>query len=507
MKKILLAFIVTFIFVALLQAQEIKGDTLSVEGKKILKVWGDHYERGYATGYFVGDKIKYLSEEYFISSFFMNSPGLYNSTMTFFQDNFDIEEKYIQEAQGIIDGMIEAGIDLFDNVLQRDMDADDILMTNALVDLAAFADLNGDLEFGCSSISSWNESTLLDPELNGSLVHTRNMDWTPHPALMENHLLVVQVPSETSEVNWISFTFPGFFGSLSGINEYGLCGFMNMGNNDFTTNTTDLHPVLLSVRNGIENYDFNGDYEINADDVADAVSENNHLSGSIIHSANDSYALVIETNNENGTEVRDDTENTAIPANHLVATNHFRKLYSPVYCYRYNNIADSLSANSNMTIKRSWDVLGAAAGVAHNLHTIEFIPSLNQIKWSTATIDSAAYLREPTVFNMDDLFELPTSVKEEYYLKPSIVKSFPNPFFNSVSLSFSLSDPVYVELSVYNVKGQIIRRLSNEDMGIGEHTLFWDGKDKSGDSVVSGIYFYKYITDEVQETGRLLLVK
>ncbi len=44
-------------------------------------------------------------------------------------------------------------------------------------------------------------------------------------------------------------------------------------------------------------------------------------------------------------------------------------------------------------------------------------------------------------------------------------------------------------------------------MGIGEHTLFWDGKDKSGDSVVSGIYFYKFITDEVQETGRLLLVK
>ena len=507
MKKLLVICIFIFLFTALNFAQEVKGDTLSVDGKKILKVWGTHYERGYATGYYVGDKIKYLSEVYFIGTFFMNSPALYNATLTFFLTNFDVEEKYIQEAQGIIDGMIEAGIDLYDDVLQRDMDADDLLMTNALVDLTALAELDSDLDFGCSSISSWSESTLLDPELNGSLVLTRNMDWTPHPALLENHLLVVQIPAETSEVKWISFTFPGFFGSLSGINEYGLCGFMNMGNNNTYTNTTDLHPVLLSVRNGIESYDFNGDYEINANDVAAAVSESNHLSGSIIHSANESYGLVIETNNENSTEVRDDSENTEIPQNHLAATNHFRKLYPPIYCYRYNNIADSLVQNSNMTIQRSWNLLGGAAGITSNMHAIEFIPSLNQVKWSTATQDSAAYLRTPTVFDLEELFSLPTDLDDEYFVTPSIVNTFPNPFFESVSLSFALSSPTFVDLSVYNVKGQIIRRLSNEDMGMGEHTLFWDGKDKSGNSVVSGIYFYKFISDDIQETGRLLLVK
>lgn len=507
MKKLLLVLTGVLLMYSSISAQTVNGDTLSVQGTKILKVWGNHYERGYATGYLMGDEIKVLADDYLLAVFFMNSPLLYNNIRSFFITNFDIEEKYIQEAQGIIDGMIYGGVDLYNNVLERDLDADDLLLTNSIVDLSVLADLDNGLEFGCSSLSSWGESTLSDPDLNGSLVITRLMDWTPHPALLANHLLVVHFPSEESEVNWLSFTFPGFIGSLSGINEYGLCGFMNMGNINTYTNTNDLHPVLFSVRNGVENYDFNGDYEIDAYDVAAAVSENVHLSGSIIHSANEQFGLVIETNNQNGTDIRDESDNTLIIQNNLAATNHFRKLYSPVYCYRYNNIADSLNQNSNLTVNRSWDLLTGAAGVYHNLHAIEFIPALNQIKWSTATPDSAAYLRKPAVFDLDELFSLPTSIKTEFFPSPSIVNTFPNPFSQTVSLSFNLSSNIYVELAIYNIKGQIIRRLANEYKTSGEHSLSWDCKDKAGNAVVSGIYFYKFITATHQETGRLLYVK
>ena len=50
MKKNITIFIFIFILTTLYYAQEVNGDTLTVEGKKILKVWGTHYERGYATG-------------------------------------------------------------------------------------------------------------------------------------------------------------------------------------------------------------------------------------------------------------------------------------------------------------------------------------------------------------------------------------------------------------------------------------------------------------------------
>ncbi|MCK4980790.1 MAG: hypothetical protein KAS62_10365, partial [Candidatus Delongbacteria bacterium] len=337
MKKIILStFFFLFIF-TIANAQIVNGDTLSVEGKKILKVWGSHYERGYATGYLFGDKIKDISEDYFISALFGGNSYFYESTRTYFINNFQIEEKYTSETQGIIDGMIEADIILFSDILGRDIDVNDILLSNAVVDIAAIVDF--DYDFGCSSLSSWGGNTILDQELEGDLVITRNMDWTPHPTLLENHLLVVHFPSEADEVNWLSFTFPGFIGGLSSINENGLCAFMNMGNHNEHPNTYMFHPILLSIRNGIEVYDYDGNYDIDPEDVQAAIEENYQLSGSIIHTANNESGLVIECNNQNGVVVRDDNDNTVIPTEHLVATNHFRELYPPIGCYRYDNIA------------------------------------------------------------------------------------------------------------------------------------------------------------------------
>ena len=507
MKKIVSLIFILMIFGSLCFAQVVNGDTLTVQGKKILKVWGTHYERGYATGYLLGDKIKLISEDYFIYYVYMNNSALYENRRNYFLENFEIEDKYIQEAQGIIDGMIEAEIDLYSTVLQRDMDSVDILMSNAIVDILALGELNDDLEFGCSSLSSWGESTILDPELAGDLVITRNMDWMPHPVLLDNHLLVVHFPSEVDEVNWACFTFPGLFGALSAINEDGLCAFMNMGNNNNYSNEEDLHPIFLSIRNGIEIYDYNGDYEINAEDIVDAVQEMLHLSGSIVHCANESYGLVIECNNTNGTEVRDDIENTVIPLYHLAATNHFRKLYPPASCYRYDNIADSLAENSNMNVHRSWNLLCGAAGVFNNLHTIEFAPTLNLIKWSTAEIGIPAYLQSPTEFNTEELFILNTSTHPELLSEISLVSTFPNPFFSIASLSFSLPEATSVELSIYNIKGQKLTTLVNERKGRGEYTVSWNGMDDAGNSVVSGVYFYRFETEYKSESGRLILIK
>ncbi len=507
MKRIVFLIFILMILSSFCFAQIVNGDTLTVQGEKILKIWGTHYERGYATGYLLGDKIKLISEDYFICYVYMNNAALYESRRNYFIDNFEIEDKYTQEAQGTIDGMIEAEIDLFSTVLQRDMDSVDVLMSNAIVDILALGELNDDLEFGCSSLSSWGESTILDPELVGNLVITRNMDWMPHPVLLDNHLLVVHFPSEVDEVNWACFTFPGLFGALSAINEDGLCAFMNMGNNNNYSNEEDLHPIFLSIRNGIEIYDYNGDYEINAEDIVAAVQDMLHLSGSIVHCANESYGLIVECNNVNGTEIRDDTENTVIPLYNLAATNHFRKLYPPASCYRYDNIADSLAENSNMNVERSWNLLGGAAGVLNNLHTIEFAPTLNLIKWSTAEIGIPAYLQTPTEFDTEELFMLNTSTHPELLSEISLVSTFPNPFFSIASLSFSLPEASYVELSIYNIRGQKLTTLVNERKGRGEYTVTWNGMDDAGNSVVSGVYFYRFETEYKSESGRLILVK
>jgi len=505
MKKIILFL---FLFLnTIIYAQNVNGDTLSVEGKKILKVWGTHYERGYAAGYLFGDKIKEISENYFIGIFFGGNAYIYENTRIYFLDNFQIEEKYISETEGMIDGMIEADVVLFSDILGRDIDAHDILLSNAIVDLSALGELNTDFEFGCSSLSSWGGNTMSDPELLGELVITRNMDWTPHPALLDNHLMVVHFPSETNEINWLSFTFPGFIGGLSSINENGLCAFMNMGNHNEHPNAFTYHPILLSIRNGIEIYDYDGNYEINPEDVQAAIEGNFQLSGSIIHTANHESGLVIECNNQNGIVVRDDEDNTVIPNEHLAATNHFRKLYPPAGCSRYNNIVDSLSANSDIDITRSWELLAGAAGVSSNIHTIQYVPSLNLIKWSTAEAGIPAYQIEPTIFDTEELFTYNTSANPLYFHDHSFLTVSPNPFNNSTNLSFSLPKTTEVKLCIYNIKGHKIRTLLNEVLIQGNHSISWDGTDENGKKISSGIYFYTLKTIHNVYTKKVILLK
>jgi hypothetical protein len=505
MKKI---FFIFFIFsFSILAAQTVNGDTLTVHGKKILKIWGTHSERGFAHGYLMGDKIKLLADLYIVNYVYSGSPVLYNSVHTFFLNSFNIEQKYQDEAQGIIDGMIAAEIDLYNPVLQRDFNRDDILMINSLVDLIAYSDLDLLRDFGCSSLSAWGENTASDPQLQGDLVITRQLDWTPHNTLHDNHLMIIHFPAENDEVNWLSFGFPGFFCALSGINEEGQGAFMNVGNNHSHPIQQNLHPILLSVRNGLESYDYNGDFQTDAWDVANAIQDKTHYSGSIINAVNHQYALIIETNNQSGTMIREDSSNTMIPLDALVATNHFQTLYLPIYCVRYQNISDSLAANNQISVDRSWNILKGASGVNSNLQMIEFAPNQNIIKWSTSKYGQPAYTNDPAEFEISELFTMPVSVDNQYVEYIHVVKIFPNPFFEFTSLSFSLSQSSYVELSIFNVRGQKIKTLLADSRSRGSYSVYWDGCDENGQMVPSGIYVYRFSTNYMSESGRLILVK
>jgi hypothetical protein len=160
-----------------------------------------------------------------------------------------------------------------------------------------------------------------------------------------------------------------------------------------------------------------------------------------------------------------------------------------------------------MNCGRSWNVLSGAAGVSTNLHAIQFAPTLNQVKWATSMLGAPAY-QEPWVqFEISELFTMPVSLDNEYIEIISVVKTFPNPFYESALLSFSLSQASSVSLSIYNIRGQKIKSLVEETRSRGTYTVLWDGHDQSDQPLPSGIYFYKFETDYMNETGRLVLVK
>jgi hypothetical protein len=88
-------------------------------------------------------------------------------------------------------------------------------------------------------------------------------------------------------------------------------------------------------------------------------------------------------------------------------------------------------------------------------------------------------------------------------------QNYPNPFNPSTEISFTLRQGGPVELSVYNLKGQLLRTLiAGETMsGNQQHSVVWDGKDQFGNEVTSGIYLYKLRTLEKVYSKKMLLVK
>jgi len=85
--------------------------------------------------------------------------------------------------------------------------------------------------------------------------------------------------------------------------------------------------------------------------------------------------------------------------------------------------------------------------------------------------------------------------------------NYPNPFNPSTTIDYSLPNRTHVSIKIYNVMGQLVRELINADQSAGDHLVTWDGKDKAGSTVPTGIYFYRVQTDSFAESRKMLLLK
>jgi hypothetical protein len=95
------------------------------------------------------------------------------------------------------------------------------------------------------------------------------------------------------------------------------------------------------------------------------------------------------------------------------------------------------------------------------------------------------------------------AVPENYKLG----QNYPNPFNTSTQINFSLPEPAHVKLEIFNVSGQIITTLKDDELEAGTYNVLWNGKDKDGNEVAGGIYFYRLKTEMFTETKKMLLLK
>ncbi|MCP4633094.1 MAG: DUF1565 domain-containing protein [candidate division Zixibacteria bacterium] len=79
---------------------------------------------------------------------------------------------------------------------------------------------------------------------------------------------------------------------------------------------------------------------------------------------------------------------------------------------------------------------------------------------------------------------------------------YPNPFNSSTSIPFNLATSSKVHLKIYNIRGQLVETLLDDELEAGQYNIKWDASMYS-----SGIYFYKFQTGEKLLTGKMNLIK
>ncbi|MBI5267818.1 MAG: T9SS type A sorting domain-containing protein [candidate division Zixibacteria bacterium] len=140
-------------------------------------------------------------------------------------------------------------------------------------------------------------------------------------------------------------------------------------------------------------------------------------------------------------------------------------------------------------------------------------PSTNVWKWAPSNAPGAPfatpswsgmqcwYLKNPTPAAVIDVTngDLPTT----YELR----QNYPNPFNPSTKIQFDLPKQSHVKVTVFNVLGQAVATLVDEEMTPGKKEVTWDGNSQTGVKVSSGTYFYKIVADDFVSTKKMLLLK
>ena len=85
----------------------------------------------------------------------------------------------------------------------------------------------------------------------------------------------------------------------------------------------------------------------------------------------------------------------------------------------------------------------------------------------------------------------------------SLYQNYPNPFNPETVIEYQLLGYASsVRLRIYNVTGQEVRTLVNQEKQIGSYRVRWDGRDDGGKVVPAGVYFYRLEVSGAAGEGR-----
>ena len=132
--------------------------------------------------------------------------------------------------------------------------------------------------------------------------------------------------------------------------------------------------------------------------------------------------------------------------------------------------------------------------IEEGIHTCDIVITCDS--WDTKIVNIVLNVFTP---DDEDNNELPETV--------ILSGNYPNPFNPETEILFQLPENEKTNLSVYNLKGQLVRTLIDTYLPGGSHSVVWDGTDNQGKQAGSGVYFYQLSAGNIIKTGKMVLLK
>jgi len=186
-------------------------------------------------------------------------------------------------------------------------------------------------------------------------------------------------------------------------------------------------------------------------------------------------------------------------------------LYDPVFEIGYTNWLDGMVPTDD-AVACFTDTSGTVVGVhkewSNGSKTVYlgFDPlSLNGTPYTWWGASDEGALKQAL-----NWFGITAGVDEDGDLLPesyALYQNYPNPFNPVTNLKFDLPKRADVKLVIYNMLGQEVSTLINRDLRAGYHNVLWNGTDKFGRPVGSGVYIYRIKAGDFTSSKKMLLLK
>jgi hypothetical protein len=121
-----------------------------------------------------------------------------------------------------------------------------------------------------------------------------------------------------------------------------------------------------------------------------------------------------------------------------------------------------------------------------------------RVNASNSCVTSAYSTRWSFVTSITGITQTGTEIPKVFKL----YTNYPNPFNPSTSIKFDVPKGGFVNIEIFNIVGQSVAQLVNMNLNAGSYNVYWDAS-----AYPSGIYFYRIVSSEFNETKKMILVK